>query len=56
MKQSERVPEEIEFLANLKFKRNVGKITGFNAVMSIRDILLNKTPKNNLEMITVQKN
>jgi hypothetical protein len=50
IKQLERVPGEIGVLTNSKLQNILGKNPGFNAVMSIRDILLNKTPKNNLEI------
>ena len=50
IKQLERVPGEIGVLTNSKLQNILGKNPGFNAVMTIRDILLNKTPKNNLEI------
>jgi hypothetical protein len=50
IKQLERVPREIKVLSNSKFQNILKKITGFNAVASVRDILLNTTPKNNLEI------
>ncbi|CAI6360338.1 unnamed protein product [Macrosiphum euphorbiae] len=46
IKQLERVPGEIGVLTNSKLKNVLEKNTGFNTVMSIRDILLNKTPNN----------
>jgi hypothetical protein len=46
----ERVPGEIGFLTYLKLQDILGKIPGFNAEMSIKDILLDKFPKNNLKI------
>ncbi|KAL4126677.1 hypothetical protein QTP88_010886 [Uroleucon formosanum] len=51
IKQLERVPGEIGVLTNSKLKNVLEKNTGFNTVMSIRDILLNKTPNNNYSEI-----
>jgi len=51
IKQLERVPGEIGVLTNSKLKNVLEKNTGFNIVMSIRDILLNKTPNNNYSEI-----
>jgi hypothetical protein len=51
IKQLERVPGEIGVLNNSKLKNVLEKNTGFNTVMPIRHILLNKTPNNNYSEI-----
>ena len=49
-KQLERVPGDIGDLTNSKLKNILEENPGLNAIMSIKDILLNKPPKNNLEI------
>jgi len=49
IKQLEHVSGEIGVLTNSKLQNILRKNPEFKAVKSIRVILLNKTPKNNLE-------
>jgi len=51
IKQLERVSGEIRVLTNSKLKNGLEKNTGFNTVMSVRDILLNTTPNKNYSEI-----